>query len=41
MIFKTIEQIHSVWVSTEPSFEKIKLNFIEKNNHVNLKKIFI
>ncbi|AOR60498.1 hypothetical protein F6Q07_16685 [Pectobacterium parmentieri] len=40
MIYKTIESKHSVWVSQEPSFDKIKLNFIKKKGGSKFEKDF-
>ncbi|MBN3190990.1 hypothetical protein H4F64_12355 [Pectobacterium brasiliense] len=40
MIYKTIESKHSVWVSKETSFDKIKLNFIKKKGGSKFEKDF-
>ncbi|WP_018887108.1 hypothetical protein [Paenibacillus massiliensis] len=40
MIYKTVESMHSVWVSKEPSFEKVKLNFIAKKGGSKFEKDF-
>lgn len=40
MIYKTIETEHSVWISKEPSFDKVKSNFIEKRGGSKFEKDF-